>query len=116
MRINKIYQTMLKVTYCMLILIFNCLVAKDSPKSNKWNTVGLQQANTMGAGQATLTVGKLRIFILMGQSNMHGAANAKELSPPYSQQHDRILIWANGRWKSFTPKNVLVPAYQWLID
>jgi len=71
---------------------------------SKWNTVGFQQANTMGGGeQAIQKGGKLRVFVLMGQSNMHGLARADELKSPYNKKHDRIRIWANGRWEYFVP-------------
>lgn len=44
----------------------------------KWNTTGLQQANTMGGGPAPIPESrKLRVFVLMGQSNMHGTARAQ---------------------------------------
>ena len=71
----------------------------------KWKTTGLQQANSMGGGGAAAIPknGKFRVFVLMGQSNMTGAARAKELKPPYNQKHDRIRIWANGRWEHFVP-------------
>jgi len=71
----------------------------------KWKTTGLQQANSMGGGAAAIPKsGKFRVFVLMGQSNMTGAARAKELKPPYNQKHDRIRIWANGRWEYFVPR------------
>ncbi|MFC1596450.1 sialate O-acetylesterase [Planctomycetota bacterium] len=71
----------------------------------KWKTTGLQQANSMGAGAAAISKsGKFRVFVLMGQSNMTGAARAKELKPPYNEKHDRIRIWANGRWEYFVPR------------
>ena len=65
----------------------------------KWKTRGFQQANTMGGGEAAIPKsGKFRVFVLMGQSNMTGAARAKELKPPYNQKHDRIRIWATSGW------------------
>ncbi len=71
-----------------------------------WNTTGLQQANSMGAGAAAIsTKGKFRVFVLMGQSNMQGAGRANDLKPPYTQKHDRIRIWANGRWEYFVPSH-----------
>jgi hypothetical protein len=70
----------------------------------KWKTTGLQQANSMGGGEAAISKsGKFRVFVLMGQSNMTGAARAKELRPPYTEKHDRIRVWANGRWEYFVP-------------
>ena len=69
-----------------------------------WNTTGFKQANSMGGGEAAIPKsGKFRVFVLMGQSNMTGAARAKELKPPYTEKHDRIRIWANGRWEYFVP-------------
>ena len=66
----------------------------------KWKTVGFKQANSMGGGEAKIPEGgKFRVFVLMGQSNMFGLAHATELKPPYSEKHDRIRIWANGRWE-----------------
>ena len=39
----------------------------------KWKTTGLQQANTMGGGEAPIPIGgKFRVFVLMGQSNTQG--------------------------------------------
>ena len=65
--------------------------------ADKWNTVGLQQANTMGGGEAAIpNGGKFRVFVLMGQSNMQGAGRANELKSPYTEKHNRIRIWANG--------------------
>jgi lysophospholipase L1-like esterase len=78
--------------------------ASGSAEETKWNTVGLRQANTMGGGQAPIPKdGKFRVFVLMGQSNMHGTARAHDLRPPYTEKHDRIRIWANGRWEYFVP-------------
>ena len=71
---------------------------------SNWNTIGLSQANTMGAGEAPISKkGKLRVFVLMGQSNMKGAGRAKNLKAPYTETHERIRIWANGRWEYFVP-------------
>ena len=70
--------------------------AGDSAPSEglQWQTVGLRQANTKrGGGQASIPKsGKLRVFVLMGQSNMQGAGRARELQPPYTQKHERIRI------------------------
>ena len=72
--------------------------------ASKWKTTGLQQANSMGAGAAPIPKsGKFRVFVLMGQSNMAGAARANNLKPPYTEKHERIRIWANGRWEYFVP-------------
>jgi hypothetical protein len=71
---------------------------------SKWNTIGFKQANTMGAGEAPISKkGKFRVFVLMGQSNMQGAGKAKNLKTPYTETHERIRIWANGRWEYFVP-------------
>jgi hypothetical protein len=78
--------------------------------ADKWKTTGLQQANTMGGGEAAIPKGgKFRVFVLMGQSNMHGTGRAKELKAPYTQKHDRIRIWANGRWEYFVPRQRFGP-------
>ena len=64
--------------------------------ANKWKTTGFRQANSMGGGEAAISnSGKFRVFVLMGQSNMHGVARAAELEAPYNEKHDRIRIWAN---------------------
>jgi len=79
-------------------------------EATKWKTRGFQQANSMGGGEATISKsGKLRVFVLMGQSNMQGAARAAELKSPYNEKHDRIRIWANGRWEYFVPRNRFGP-------
>jgi len=72
--------------------------------ANKWKTAGLQQANTMGGGEAAIPKsGEFRVFVLMGQSGMAGAARASKLKPPHNEKHDRIRIWANGRWEYMVP-------------
>ncbi len=71
---------------------------------SNWNTIGFREANTMGAGEAPISKkGKFRVFVLMGQSNMNGAGRAKNLKAPYTETHERIRIWANGRWEYFVP-------------
>ena len=84
---------------------------KSLPKdAKKWNTTGFKQANTMGGGEAAIPKhGKFRVFVLMGQSNMQGAGRAKELKAPYNEKHDRIRIWANGRWEYFVPSQRFGP-------
>jgi hypothetical protein len=78
--------------------------AEAPDEAMKWKTRGLQQANSMGGGEAAVSKsGKFRVFVLMGQSNMAGAAKASELEPPYNEKHDRIRIWAKGRWEYFVP-------------
>ncbi|MCP4312419.1 MAG: T9SS type A sorting domain-containing protein [Bacteroidetes bacterium] len=70
----------------------------------KWYTTGFKQSNTMGGGEAAIPdSGKFRVFVLMGQSNMQGAGRANELEAPYNEKHERIRIWANGRWEYFVP-------------
>ena len=70
----------------------------------KWYTTGFKQSNTMGGGEAAISdSGKFRVFVLMGQSNMQGAGLANELEAPYNEKHERIRIWANGRWEYFVP-------------
>ena len=76
------------------------VLTKDEAHAKKWNTAGLQQANSMGGGEAAISKsGKFRVFVLMGQSGMAGAARASKLTPPHNQKHDRIRVWANGRWE-----------------
>ncbi len=78
--------------------------------ADKWKTAGFQQVNTMGGGEAAIPKGgKFRVFVMMGQSNMTGAARAKELKPPYTEKHERIRIWANGRWEYFVPSSRFGP-------
>ena len=107
----------MKTIHAILILLiaanFACAQEEASPpnkKAIKWNTTGLKQANTMGGGEAPVSKsGKFRVFVLMGQSNMQGAGWAKELKPPYTEKHDRIRIWANGRWEYFVPSQRFGP-------
>ena len=76
----------------------------SSKETVNWNTIGLQQANSMGGGKASIPKkGKFRVFILMGQSNMSGAGKVKDLKAPYTKKHERIRIWANGQWEYFVP-------------
>ena len=77
---------------------------KSQAAADPWRTPGFKQVNTMGGGEAAIPEkGKFRVFVLMGQSNMHGTARANELKPPYTEKHERIRIWANGRWEYFVP-------------
>lgn len=86
------------------------VLTKDEAHAKKWNTAGLQQANSMGGGEAAISKsGKFRVFVLMGQSNMTGAARASKLKSPYNEKHDRIRIWANGRWEYFVPSHRFGP-------
>ncbi|MDH3651466.1 MAG: alpha/beta hydrolase fold domain-containing protein, partial [Saprospiraceae bacterium] len=76
----------------------------------KWKTTGFMQANSMGGGEAPVSKsGKFRVFVLMGQSNMSGAAKSSKLEPPYNEKHERIRIWANGRWEYFIPSHRFGP-------
>jgi hypothetical protein len=76
----------------------------------KWYTTGFKQSNTMGGGEAAIPdSGKFRVFVLMGQSNMQGAGRANELEAPYNEKHERIRIWANGRWEYFVPSQRFGP-------
>ncbi len=85
-------------------------MAKTKEEAMKWKTTGFKQANSMGGGEAAISKsGKFRVFALMGQSNMQGAGWAKELEPPYTEKHDRIRIWANGRWEYFVPSHRFGP-------
>ncbi len=86
------------------------LPAEEEAEAMKWKTRGFQQANTMGGGEAAISKsGKFRVFVLMGQSNMTGAAKASKLEPPYNEKHDRIRVWANGRWEYFVPSHRFGP-------
>lgn len=81
--------------------------SKDSPPAQGQ---GLLQADTMGAGPAPIPAkGKLRVFILAGQSNMTGAGQAAELPAPYNQPHERIRIWAHHRWEYLVPSKNFGP-------
>ena len=78
--------------------------------AEKWKTLGFQQPNSMGGGEAAIPEsGTFRVFILMGQSNMNGSGQAKDLEAPYNQKHERIRIWANGRWEHMVPSNKFGP-------
>lgn len=78
--------------------------SREDPTTDKWKTPGWRQANTLGAGEAAIPgSGKFRVFVLMGQSNMHGTGRANELTSPYTEKHDRIRVWASGRWEYFVP-------------
>ena len=99
------------------ILIPSLLLAQASngnPQADEeavnWKTTGLQQANSMGGGEAAVSrSGKFRVFVLMGQSNMNGSGRATDLESPYNEKHDRIRIWANGRWEYLVPSNKFGP-------
>ena len=78
--------------------------------ADKWKTIGFQQPNSMGGGEAAIPeTGTFRVFILMGQSNMNGSGKAVDLEAPYNQTHERIRIWANGRWEYMVPSNKFGP-------
>ena len=86
------------------------VLTEEEMEAIKWKTRGFQQSNTMGGGEAVVSKsGKFRVFVLMGQSNMQGAGRANELEPPYTEKHDRIRIWANGRWEYFVPSQRFGP-------
>jgi hypothetical protein len=92
----------------------SCAETKEDNLSSddelKWQTMGFQQPNSMGGGEAAISKsGKFRVFVLMGQSNMNGSGRASELESPYNEKHDRIRIWANGRWEYFVPGNKFGP-------
>ncbi|MBA7521200.1 hypothetical protein ES705_13303 [subsurface metagenome] len=80
------------------------VLMEEEADTVKWYTTGFKQSNTMGGGEAAISdSGKFRVFVLMGQSNMQGAGLANELEAPYNEKHERIRIWANGRWEYFVP-------------
>ena len=101
----------------LFILIFPSLLSaqtsidySQSDEAIKWKTTGLRQANTMDGGEVAVpSSGKFRVFVLKGQFNMHGTGRANELKPPYTEKHDRIRVWANGRWDSFVPSHRFDP-------
>jgi hypothetical protein len=95
-------------TILLMFIAINFTFAQE--EAMKWKTTGFQQANSMGGGEAAISnKGKFRVFILMGQSNMNGSGRANELEPPYNEKHDRIRIWANGRWEYLVPGNKFGP-------
>ncbi len=82
------------------------MVLEDDPSRG----VGLKQANSMGGGDAPiLPRTKLRVFLLMGQSNMVGHGKADKLPPPYNEPHPRVRIWAKGKWQYLIPKSNFGP-------
>jgi len=86
------------------------VLTEEEAEAMKWKTRGFKQANSMGGGEAAISKsGRLRVFVLMGQSNMAGAARAAKLESPYNEKHDRIRIWANGRWEYFLPSHRFGP-------
>lgn len=94
----------------LITLVTSAGVAQTEEEAMKWKTTGLKQANSMGGGEAAVSKsGKFRVFVLMGQSNMQGAGRAKELNAPYTEKHERIRIWANGRWEYFVPSQRFGP-------
>ena len=95
-------------SFLLLFLAINFTHAQE--EATKWNTKGFEQPNSMGGGEAAVSKqGKFRVFILMGQSNMNGSGRASELESPYNEKHDRIRIWANGRWEYLVPGNKFGP-------
>jgi len=99
-----------KSLYDFIIRKLKSLPTEEVAEAMKWKTPGFKQANTMGGGEAAIPQsGKLRVFVLMGQSNMAGAGRADELMPPYNEKHDRIRIWANGRWEYLVPSQRFGP-------
>ena len=83
---------------------------EETPAVSKWTTPGFQHSNTLGGGKADVpNAGVFRVFVLMGQSNMVGAAKASNLKSPYTDKHDRIRIWANGRWEYLVPRQQFGP-------
>ena len=65
--------------------------------AEKWKTMGFQQPNSMGGGEAAIPeTGTFRVFILMGQSNMNGSGLAKE---PGSALQSKARAHSNmGQW------------------
>jgi len=103
-------QIVFKTITTTLFLLSAVIFTYAQEDANKWNTKGFEQPNSMGGGEATISKsGKFRVFVLMGQSNMNGSGKASELYFPYNEKHDRIRIWANGRWEYLVPGNKFGP-------
>jgi len=103
-------QIVFKTITTTLFLLSAVIITYAQEDANKWNTKGFEQPNSMGGGEATISKsGKFRVFVLMGQSNMNGSGKASELYSPYNEKHDRIRIWANGRWEYLVPSNKFGP-------
>ena len=100
-----------KESWLLCMILIPSLLSAQTPNSNlrleetkKWTTTGLRQANSMGGGKAAISKsGKFRVFVLMGQSGMAGAAKASKLTPLHNEKHNRIRVWANGTWEYFVP-------------
>ncbi|MDF1756150.1 MAG: sialate O-acetylesterase [Verrucomicrobiales bacterium] len=72
--------------------------------------IGLKEANSMGGGEASIIpTTPLRVFLLMGQSNMVGHGRSSKLTEPYNQAHPRIRIWSRGKWQYMVPKRNFGP-------
>jgi hypothetical protein len=102
----------MRISMTLLVAAFIAFAAQASaeeaaaPKQGQ----GYNQANSMGGGVAPIPdSGKFRVFVLAGQSNMTGSGQADELTPPHNQPHDRIRLWAHGRWEYFVPKKNFGP-------
>ena len=110
-------QRIIQNHWGLFMLWFSSLIAVQASFGNpqieaadKWKTIGFQQPNSMGGGEATIPeTGTFRVFILMGQSNMNGSGRAEDLEAPYNQRQERIRIWANGRWEYMVPGNKFGP-------
>ncbi|RLD52512.1 MAG: hypothetical protein DRI97_14420 [Bacteroidetes bacterium] len=79
----------------------------------KWKTSGFRQANSMGGREAAISKsGKFRVFLLMGQSNMQGAADGtrKDLAEAYYDRFNQLI--SDLRTDLGTPDlPVFVPVY-----
>jgi len=110
-------QRIIKNDRCPFVLFISTLLLAQASIGNpqvetaeKWKTMGFQQPNSMGGGEAAIPeTGTFRVFILMGQSNMNGSGRFKDLEAPYNQRHERIRVWANGRWEYMVPSNKFGP-------
>lgn len=110
-------QRIIQNHWRLFVLLIASLIAVQASFGNpqvefadKWKTIGFQQPNSMGSGEAAIPeTGTFRVFILMGQSNMNGSGRAEDLEAPYNQTHERIRIWANGRWEYMVPGNKFGP-------
>lgn len=107
------YKNYFRLFVLWIALLLSVQASIGNPQleaAEKWETFGFQQPNSMGGGEAAIPeTGTFRVFILMGQSNMNGSGRAKDLEAPYNQRHERIRIWANGRWEYMLPSNKFGP-------
>ena len=65
---------------------------------------------SLGGGESPIPEkGTFRVLILSGQSNMVGQGEASELPADLRKPHDRIRIWAGGKWQYLVPSRRFGP-------